>query len=201
MKIAEKRGMSKMEIMDAKQVFQEWGDSLTPGYETIIDLNIVRRSQKGFNNDNYCHALFFTDYMFRKAQHSICMLTGGISNNGFLDILFNSFSEAVKRIAEKGGEVKLITLGPSICDRVDKLREQFKNTLFIEPALTTSGGPLPHFIICDDKMVRDEQIHGELSDKTDANEVKAMVYFNNQAKATVKREKFEGYWKALREAK
>ena len=50
-------------------------------------------------------------------------------------------------------------------------------------------------------MVRDEQIHGELSDKTDANEVKAMVYFNNQAKATVKREKFEGYWKALREAK
>jgi len=73
----------------------------------------------------------------------------------------------------------------------------YKDVLQIVSATTKDDAIIPHFIVCDNDMVRDEEPHGPLDDNTNANEVCAEVFFNNHSKARVFSSRFNAMWDAL----
>ncbi len=186
-----------MKIGDAKTLFHDWGDSLSQGYDALIEQNKEENSEKGMCNDNYCHALFFTDYMFRATQHDIRMLSGE-EGAGFLCTLRKSFEEALKRITRFGGDVRIILVNSKKTDFLSAMIEKYP-ILKLTHASLKGDKNVPHTIICDDHMLREEDIHEKLTDESDTEQVTAKVYFNSNVKAKLATESFDDTWNYLNE--
>ena len=74
------------------------------------------------------------------------------------------------------------------------LVEDFNGTF--EIACVNSNQREKHFIVCDSKMVREEELHGELTLSSKADLVKAKVNFNEPSKGKYLESLFESIWSA-----
>ncbi len=190
--------MEKMNIGDAKHIFKDWASSLSPDNDLLIKTHKATNPEVGLSNNNYLHALFYTDYMFRHSQRTIRMLSGD-EGDGFLSLLKSSFETALERIKKRAGFVQLILVDSEVSQFLSSLKTRYQDTLKIIPATTREGRPVSHMIICDEHMLREEQPHVRLDDKTDAGEVKAQVYFNSTVKTRLAIKSFDDIWKSLLE--
>jgi len=181
-----------MKIKDAKAMFRNWGDPLSEGYDNLIERKKKENPEEGVPNDNYCHALFFTDYMFRATQKHLRILSGA-EGDGFLNVLGKSFEGALKRISDNHGFAHLILVDSKLSNFLSPMLNRYP-VLKITPATLKDDQNVPHTIICDNHMLREEDIHDELTDESDVNQVTAKVYFNSNVKAKLAAESFDNTW-------
>ncbi len=191
----EKMDMSELTIQEAVAFFKHSGASVHDGYDTLVEIVGKDKLREGIPNHDYFHALYLTDFMFRRAKSSLRILAGQ-SVNDFLEVLKNSFNAAVDRIVRNNGTVQIILLGNQLSPNLMAKKGQYGDRCAIELAQTAGGKPIKHFIVCDDDC-RDEGLHDALNDNTPATAVKATVYFGNKTKSEFFSEKFENYWDSI----
>lgn len=184
-----------MKIKDAKEMFTNWSDELCPDFDAMIEWNKKDDPESPLSNNNYCHALFFTDYMFRDTFRHIRMLSGG-NADGFLNILTNSFENALKRITTNKGFARVILITEELPAALMRMAEKYP-VLKLIPVTVTEKAKVSHRIICDDNKLREEQYHNKLTDDSSVNEVVADVYFNSSIKAQLATENFDKLWDSL----
>ncbi len=195
--MADAKHMSKMKVRDAKNVFAQWGGSLSETFDTLIESHKEENPQEGMANDNYFHALFFTDYMFRSTKRHFRMLSGA-NGDGFLGILKKTFEAALRRITKNKGYALIILIDGQITPFLKSMIEKypiFKITL----ATLRGGKDVPHTIVCDDYMVREEKLHEKVKDDSDIREINATVYFDNADRAQLAAKSFDATWSYLNE--
>jgi len=183
-------------IAAAIERFKRGGeDSIYPGYRELVTTMIDNGIKSDFENDSYLDALFLTHLMFSRAQNSIKLFTG---NNGdeFLKVLNRPFENALERIKKAGGSVKIILLSAALPNWLGDLKAKYPETLDV--VLAKALQPVKHFILCDSKMARLEEPHGELTPTTPATTIKAKVYFNDTAKCKDLEGVFQAMWSILR---
>lgn len=183
-----------MTIKEAIERFEKEGEEHSaPALREVINDMIDRNIKTEFENDCYTDALTLTSLMFNRSTSSIRMLTGP-QGDGFLMVLKKSFLGSLDRIRANKGEVRIVMLGKPN-EYLEGLMKQYPDTLKIFAAKTAS--PIKHFTVCDTKMARMEEFHGELTPETDATNIKARVCFNDSVKGRVLEESFDSIWKWL----
>lgn len=186
---------SNMRVRDAKTVFKQWGGSLSETFDMLIESFKEENPEEGMPNDNYFHALFYTDYMFRSTKHHLRMLSGA-NGDGFLGILKKSFEATLQTITKNKGFAHIILIDGGITTFLKSMMDKypiFKITL----ATLVSDKDLPHTIVSDDYMVREENLHEKVKDVSDIREISATVYFDNSDRAQVAAKSFDATWSYL----
>jgi len=186
-----------MNIDDATRLYKEFGQSLNPDFESLAGMFRQLSIEAPLSNSNYLHALSLTDLLFKHTDTSLSMVTGG-TGDGFIGTLKGSFCAMLKRIKARKGKARVIVLD----GETKLLREweqgEFAGTLEIAVATVRPNAEVRHFIVGDDDMVRDEEPHDALTGASDANKVRANVYFKNKAIARVFSSRFEAMWDAVK---
>ena len=185
-----------MKVKDAQRIFSRWGESISVDFDALIRQKKKVAPQEGMRNDNYYHALFFTDYMFRSTEHYLKMLSGS-QGDGFLSVLKKSFEDALKRITRnRQGEVQIILVNCDISQSLQLMMDRYP-ALSVTLAKSAKNENVSHTIICDEYMVREEEPHKELTGDSDVRAIKAKVFFNNKDRAKIASESFDSIWKRL----
>jgi len=152
----------------------------------------------GLVNDTYFNALEYTDLMFYRTLSNIRMFSGS-DGDGFLSTLHSSFGRALAKIKKADGFARLILISDEIPPALKQIQQTHSDVLEVVPVRIESGVNLSHYIVCDDNMLRDEKVHKTLTPETDIKEIKAFVYFDNEAKAKNFAEKFDDLWRFLKD--
>ena len=184
-----------MKIEDAERIFCDFSFDLTAESGGLLQLLQDDKVAGPIPNGNYLDALRLTNLMFEHTQKDFRMLTGG-SCCGFLTALDTSLREMLTRIRNAGGTARAIVVNGKL-DELECLLQEFGDVLKVTQAVTSDGSPVPHFIVADDRMVRDEAIHEKLEKDSPADIVKANVYFTNPTIAKAFSRKFEELWNML----
>jgi hypothetical protein len=188
--------MGKMTIKDAKYAFEKWGDSLQKPLDELIDNRCKCKPGEAISNDNYFMALCFTNRMFEATQKNIRMLAGN-DGNDFIGLLSVNFLKAMERIKQNKGFAHIILITEKIPEFLKSLKTKYGQYLDFKQARLLPGQNIKHFIVCDENIVREEEIHEPLTENMSADTIKASVYFNNLAKGGIKASEFDGIWEAL----
>ncbi len=146
-----------------------------------------------YPNDSYGDALRLTEVMLRHTHRQFVILTGGACG-GFYITLLDPLRDALNRIRDSGGKGRMIILSETYPEWLRALAEDYKGTL--EIASANPSLPKKHFIVCDSTMVREEELHGELTLSSKADLIKAKVHFNNPAKGNELEGMFDSLWSA-----
>ena len=181
-----------MDIKNAQRVYGEIGEFIRGDISNIAN----KMGSSGLANDTYFNALEYTDLMFYRTLSNIRMFSGG-DGDGFLSTLYSSFERALAKIKKAKGFARIILISNEIQPALKEIQGRHADVLEIIPAKVKEGVELSHYIVCDDNMLRDEQLHDILTPETDIREIKASVYFDNEAKSKNFAEKFDDLWKSL----
>ena len=187
-----------MTIGVCQGLFKKYSDEFLPDHEDLVRLFRRHRLDHAIHNENYLHALSLTDLLFQHTNRSFRMLTGS-AGDGFLTCLRDSFVAMLRRLRNSKNKARVIVVNDSTAKPQPFLGEfdEFKDTLTVIQAESTSDARIAHFIVGDDDMVRDEAIHSPLTKDSNANEIKADVYFANKIEADIFSRKFDIYWNGL----
>lgn len=185
-----------MNIEQARDVYQKFGSALNPDFEEWAKVFRRLAIEEPISNSNFLHALSLTDLMFCHTSRSLDMVTGDLGD-GFVQCLQASFTKMLDRIRAAGGKARIIVI-----DGDAKLLRQmasgvYRGVLEVAEATLRPDAVVRHFIVGDDDMVRDEEPHAPLTNTTDANVVRADVYFHNKSMARVFSSRFGAMWSAL----
>lgn len=186
---------STMTIQTARDLFLQYGEKFRPDCEAVVSLVRKRNLSDALPNSNYLHALSLTQLMLDHTDHEFRMLTG-CAGDGFLSSLKSSFVEMLRRIRDVKGTARIIFVNDNRkSEWIDSLRKEFPDTL--DTVSVRAATNLSHFIVCDDDMVRDEELHDALTEQSSANLIKAKVFFKNLAMAEVFSVRFDAIWKGV----
>ena len=185
--------MPKMTVKDAKDIFEKWGGSLQKPFDDLIDIKSQDKPEKPISNDNYFMALCFTNRMFSKTNKHIRMLAGK-DGADFLNLLQSNFERAMERVRKNDGFVRIILVTEKIPNFLKQLKAKYPKWLEYKRAILMPGAQIEHTIICDDYMVREEEIHPPLDENTPADAIRASVYFSNSARGKMRASEFDGTW-------
>ena len=182
-------------VGDAIAAYKKEGkDSVSPAFRSIIRGMIETNTKTEFANDSYFDALYLTDVMFGRAEQSVRLLTGpGLDK--FLEALEKPFRDLLERLTKTGGFVRVVMLGSTMPANLLALCKEFNKVLTIHRASTKEQ--LKHFIVCDSRMARLEEPHGDITESSLATEIKARVYFNDPVKAEVFEKYFDTIWETV----
>lgn len=191
----------RMKIMTIREVIDNYKTegvkSIGKDYRDLVD--IVRNEEAHdveIPNSDYSHALYLADLMFQDTSKSIRMLNGMGAGVYCLDVLKNSFIGAVERIKKSEGFLRAIFVGESDAPEiVVNLHKKFGGTAQFVTA--TSPKPIKHFIICDDYMLRLEELHDPITPDTPSDKINASVYLNSPPRAKEKAREFDEIWDYL----
>ncbi len=187
---------SKMTIKQAKDLYEEFTPYFIADPMAIEELLVESDVRRPVRNHNYLDALKLTDLMYRGTSKSLCMLTGR-GADGFLDSLRDSFTALLDRVKNAGGKVRILVLGPKNNAFQADLREKYPDTLKIAFGHTDKPDDVRHFIVSDERSVREETPHKELNDYDDAGMICADVYPQNTVKARLLTDEFDQHWERV----
>lgn len=188
-----------MTINDAKSKYDDAVEKAggNPPFEDLVGQLIDSGYNQEFDNDSYFDALWLTHHMLNRTYKSIDVLTGG-AGEVFFEKLGIVLSNALERVRKNGGRARIVFLNPPSPYQVsifNQLSLQFPGVFSYKTA--KANGPISHFFICDQKMVRIERPHSELTGDSSASEVCAKVNFNDPMLAEIKSRLFEKIWQKL----
>ena len=131
-----------------------------------------------------------------RSFRSISILTGG-GGDDFLSALSEPFESALKRISGSGGTARLIMLNSKRTEFkfLDEMVKKYASVFSY--VLGVTRGLIGHFIVCDSRMIRVEEPHGELTEASLASVIKARVNFNDHVTAKSQEQLFEAIWDKL----
>jgi len=179
----------------AKYLYERYGDEIYSDQLRTIGERIASKEEFVLHNDTYVNALLYTDLMLQNTSKSLYVFAGK-EGDGFLSTLSKSFKDAMGRIRDNKGQVKVIGVTTSETEStfLNEIKEQFPDNFEIKPLIVEDKTQLKHFIVADKKHSRVEELHAELSPKTNVKEIKAEVAFNNSTKGEFLTKFFEELW-------
>lgn len=186
--------MTIQEVIDSYKA--EGEKSVDKDYRDIVEVIRRLRLDLEIPNSDFSHALYLAELMFQGTSKNIRMLNGMSIECDWLDVLKGSLNGAVTRMKNSGGFLKAIFVGEGGAPQfIEDLHQKFSDT--VQFITATAVKPIKHFIICDDKMFRDEEIHKPITPDMNSNEIKAKVYLNNRLETRIAIEKFDSIWNSL----
>jgi hypothetical protein len=186
-----------MTIREVEQLYAEKGPlDLERDYRDLV-ATIQRLEIKApIPNSDYFHGLFLTDLMFGGSSRSIRMLNG-IGESNWLQVLRANLEKALGRIKERKGCLKAIFVGGGEApSAIVHLRDRF-GAETVKYMTATTAKPVRHFIACDSRMLRLEEIHDPLTSDTESDCIRATVYLSNPEKTKAVEEEFDVIWDRL----
>ena len=170
--------------------------SEAPPFYQITSQLIESGHDESFENDSYFDALCLTHVMLQRTFVGASVLTGSGASK-FWSALSSPLEKCLTRLSLVGGKFRMIAL--NVKDDLNyfkSLKEKFPNTFELVTAKASSD--VTHFIICDSRMVRVEELHPPL-DTEDASDdlVKAKVNFNDPLGSKHHGSFFEAVWSKL----
>lgn len=142
-------------------------------------------------NDCYPDALEYTEAMLFHTKKSINILTG-CGCGGFYATLLAHLTSALQRVHDANGSARMIVMGANYPEWLLALAHEFSGTFAL--ARLNTDQKLQHFIVCDSKIVRLEQLHGKLSPESPADAIKAEVVFNEPKMGANLENRFDEIW-------
>lgn len=188
-----------MTIKDAIDEYQEaCNKNDNPPLSEIISALIERGYDQPFQNDSYLDALCLTHVMVERTFSSMRVLTGGGGSVGFWRTLADPFKEAAARLKKLRGSIQFIIINPKqgCKDAFEEIKTEFP-TVF-DFVLAESSTPISHFMVCDSRMVRVEESHDPITEKSPADCIKAQVNFKSSDLAQRYEGLFNGLWNRLK---
>lgn len=160
---------------------------------SLVDFLIDAGVGQAFSNDSYFDALVLTEAMLDRTNHQVKIVTG-CGCGGFYSALFPHLTTALDRIRISGGHAKMIvaTRNSEYPEWLDALSREYDGVFSI--GIVAPSDQVPHFIVCDGKIVRSERPHGELTKHSSAHEIKADVYFSSPDHGRILETSFDALW-------
>jgi methyl coenzyme M reductase subunit D len=134
--------------------------------------------------------------MFQRTNQKLTILTGSNADQ-FLDALHVSFEKALERIRKTSGIARMIILDNEIPKTVSTLASRFAPLVQIRRGILKPGAKINHIIACDSTMIRVEEHHEPLTLDSDADAVKAKVFFDNAEEVKARLGFFDAAWELL----
>lgn len=185
-------GGHSMNVGEAKEIFRSYRRGLAAEYEDVVRFCRKNSVDAPLKNGSFLHALTLTDLILTHCDKSFRMLTGG-AGDGFVSCLKDSFVEMLERLKASKGKARILVLnGPTDTEVLRSLREGFPDTLEVRKGI--ARGNVAHFIVADNDMVRDEKPHIPINDASDADTIKADVYFHSPPIAELFSSRFDAIW-------
>lgn len=179
------------------------GETLRSLFELAINEN---DKVGGFvKNDTYFHALFLTEMMFQKTSESLFIFCGRDVAR-FINTIKGAFLGCCERIMENNGPVRIVSqvFNPSdeenalnaLKSLANEVRSKYEKIDLKGMVIRDNNDEkLNHFIVCDSKMLRIEELHDPLNDDSSAGDISAKVYFDNVGLATEYETSFKNDYK------
>lgn len=187
--------MSKGKIQQAQAEYAKKGaDSIEQDYRDLVRVIKDSHVNVAIPNNNYLHGLYLTDLMFQNSKKKIRILSGP-GKDGWLDVLKDSLEQALRRTREAKDALLAIFLADEAPSAFIDLNNKYKDS--VKYVLAKAQKPFPHFIVCDSRMVRAEDLHEELRADMDTTAVTAQVYLDNPTRAKVMEDYFDELWRYL----
>lgn len=182
-----------MNIRTAKQLFNDYGDDFVSELEKVATVFRSAHLRDPLPNGNFLHALCLTRMMLRHTSKKFLMVTGG-AGGGFIGCLLGDFRKMLLRVKKNKGEAKVIVVDNNSSEDTvfSQLQNEFPSCLKV--AYAYSEAPIRHYLVADNDMVRDEELHDPLTDDTNADAVVADVYFRNPNIADLFAGRFRRQW-------
>lgn len=188
------RRMSQMKIKDAKENYRKAGfDSIEPDYISLVNTWKTLCLTEPIPNSDYLHGLYLMDLILRQTKQTIRMLNGP-GKDGWLDVLKDTFEQAIIRIKAANGFLKAIFLADEAPELIVEWQKKYPDCVKYKLAKFIDASQLRHFISCDGLMLRLEHPHEELTPDSDTNIITADMYFRNQVKAEAMESYFDNLW-------
>jgi len=196
-----------MTIGEAENLFDRFRTSLQKDYSDLARVFEKARHTKFYiggsyttpadwpvPSSNYLRSLGYLSDILMQTHHSFNMVTG---SDRLLqtESLQKHFRDMLKRLAGKQNTARVIVVDGE-APGFEKLQSEFADSLKVVRGRSVDK-PIQHFLASDDRRVRDEEHHGPLTSNSDANAIKAEVYFNNETLARLRNGTFENYWKKI----
>jgi hypothetical protein len=181
-------------IEDVIKAYREKrSEAVHPDFRNLVEALRKSGYSGEISNHDYLDALFLTDLMFKDTRQTLRILCGSAVND-FIEVLNDSFESALKKIMVNSGQAKVILFSNSVPMVIKQFQEKYN---ILKVFLARSPKPMKHFIVCDSRMLRLEEIHEPLKSNTPSNAVNAAVYFNNGPKSRLAENMFESVWQYL----
>ena len=167
-----------------------------PPFEDLVGTLIESGYSQNFSNDSYFDALWLTHHMLNRSSKGICVLTGS-AGDGFYATLKGPFEAALERIRNTKGQVRMVILNQkgNVPAFLEEMRKKFDGVFHYVLGQTTSA--INHFVVCDSRMVRVEDIHADVDENSLATAIRAKVNFNDPMLASLKEKFFNAVWQQL----
>ncbi len=194
-----KDSMSEMPVSKALWAYEQLGDTVDGGYDSLIKQYGDKKLSEGIPNSDYFHALCLTSIMFRRTKSQIRILSG-FDLDPFIGALHRTFEGALERIKKvKEGFVRILLIEDISQMPLTYLRQiqsKYSDIVGIKKLIHGSIKP-SHRTICDDDKLRLEKPHPPLTEKSKATLVQATAYFGNTARARAEAEYFDWMWNSM----
>ena len=180
-----------MTIAQAISNYKAQAAKQTHCLKDVVGAVIAKGEIIKLKNDCYPDALEYTETMFFHTHKSINIVTGS-GCGGFYATLLGHLTNALQRVRDAKGSARMIVAAPDYPEWLEVLAQEFAGT-FTLARLNTSE-TLQHFIVCDSKIVRVENVHGKLTPDSPADAIKAEVVFNEPDKGRELEQRFAVLW-------
>ncbi len=184
------------DIIESEKWFEGSYEEMYAATQHIFDFVQRSKCTIPLDNDNYLDALCYTGVMFKNIKRSMEMLAGP-SVGRMIAALETSFREMLARLRGCGGKARLVVAGPNKPENLAAIEARYSDVLKVIDAVPKRTD-LRHFLIGDSYMIREEEPHDILEDKTPSDIIKAKVYFYNPAKSKVVESRFNSIWSLLK---
>jgi hypothetical protein len=158
----------------------------------LVGAVIEKGETINLENDCYPDALEYTETMLFHTHKSINIVTGR-GCGGFYATLLGHLTNALQRVRAANGSARMIVVSSDYPEWLAALAHEFAGTFTL--ARLKAKEKLQHFIVCDSKIVRLEELHDELNSESPADAIKAKVIFNEPTVGSQLESRFEEFWK------
>ncbi|HTX20584.1 MAG TPA: hypothetical protein VMD27_01815 [Candidatus Aquilonibacter sp.] len=189
----ENRGQQpKMTIAQAISNYKAKAANQSHCLNDVVGAVIEKGETIKLENDCYPDALDYTETMLFHTHKSINIVTGR-GCGGFYAALLGHLTNALQRVQNAKGSARMIVTASDYPEWLVALAHEFTGIFTL--ARLKAKERLQHFIVCDSKIVRLEQLHDELGPESPADAIKAEVVFNEPKMGGELEARFEEFWK------
>jgi len=192
-------------VADVERLFMQFPGDISSQHGSALDvLRSHRRpshSEFGFTSIEpirdalistcYLNTLAWMKVMINRTRHSLHLVTG---SDRLARVLAEDFDQMLHHFDKHGGDARVVVVDGN-SEAFNDLHHDHKQSLRIAKA--TASQPFKHFLVGDDCMVREEELHNPISDNSSSTVTAADVYCNNDIKAKRLKTWFDVIWKRV----
>ncbi len=183
-----------MKIKDAQEIYRKGGfSSIEPDYIKLVNTWKTLRLTEPIPNSDYLHGLYLMDLILQQTKRNVRMINGP-GKDGWLDVLKDTFEQAIIRIKAANSFLKAIFFADEAPEPMVEWQRKYPDCVEYKLAKFIDASQLRHFVSCDGLMLRLEHPHEELTPDSNSDIITADMYLLNKVKARAMENYFDNLW-------